>query len=137
MEKIFKYKTKQRERIIEYLKQNKENHITADEIINYFKTTSEPIAKSTIYRCIDNLVEENLIRKYINEEGKSACFQYIEDNENCNKHYHMKCVKCDKLFHLDCKEITQLQEHILKNHNFKIDICKTILYGTCKDCLKK
>ena len=79
MEKIFKYKTKQRARILEYLKNNSKQHITADEIINYFKKTENPIGKSTIYRCIDNLIEENVIRKYINEEGKSACFQYIDN----------------------------------------------------------
>ena len=39
MEKIFKYKTKQRARILEYLKNNSKQHITADEIINYFKKT--------------------------------------------------------------------------------------------------
>lgn len=112
MEKIFKYKTKQRARILEYLKNNSKQHITADEIINYFKKTENPIGKSTIYRCIDNLIEENVIRKYINEEGKSACFQYIDNQEDCAN-----------------------QEHILKNHNFKIDVCKTILYGTCDKCM--
>ena len=135
MEKIFKYKTKQRARILEYLKNNSKQHITADEIINYFKKTENPIGKSTIYRCIDNLIEENVIRKYINEEGKSACFQYIDNQEDCANHYHMKCIKCGNLLHLDCHEINSIQEHILKNHNFKIDVCKTILYGNCDKCM--
>ena len=135
MENVFKYKTKQRANILEYLKENTGKHVTADEIINYFKKTENPIGKSTVYRCIDSLVEENIIRKYISEEGKSACFQYIENQEECTKHYHMKCVKCGKLIHLDCNEIAIIQNHILQKHNFKIDVCKTILYGTCKECL--
>ena len=134
MENNFKYKTKQRTKIIEFLKKNK-NHVTAEQIIEYFKNEGCPIGKSTVYRCLDNLVEENIVRKYINSEGSSACFQYIENSNECSTHYHMKCIKCGDLFHLDCDEMITLQQHILKEHNFKIDICKTILYGTCKKCL--
>ena len=64
MESVFKYKTRQRANILEYLKENTGKHVTADEIINYFKKTKNPIGKSTVYRCIDSLVEENIIRKY-------------------------------------------------------------------------
>ena len=135
MNKIFKYNTKQRTMILNYLKENVEKHITADEIINHFKDIQKPIGKSTVYRCIDSLIEENIIRKYINEERKSACFQYIENQKESVNHYHMKCLKCDKLFHLDCSEMKMLQEHILQSHNFKVDVCKTVLYGICSKCL--
>lgn len=134
MENNFKYKTRQRIKILEFLKNNKE-HVTAENIISYFKNQGCPIGKSTVYRCLDGLVEENIVRKYISSERSSACFQYIENNEKCNTHYHMKCIKCGNLFHLDCDEIFDLQKHILKEHNFKIDICKTVLYGTCQKCL--
>ena len=136
MEKKFKYKTKQREHILNYLKTNEKNHVTAEEIIEYFKSIENPIGKSTVYRYLDNLVAENIIRKYIIQERGSACFQYIKNQESCNNHYHMKCIKCGALFHLECNEITDLQNHILQNHNFKLDICKTVLYGTCNNCLK-
>lgn len=134
MEKNFKYKTKQRMKILEHLK-NKQEHVTAENIIEHFKNEGSPIGKSTVYRCLDSLVEENIIRKYISSERSSACFQYIKNNEKCNNHYHMKCTKCGNLFHLNCDEIFELQQHIFKEHNFKIDICKTILYGTCENCL--
>ena len=136
MEKKFKYKTKQREHILNYLKTNEKNHVTAEEIIEYFKSIENPIGKSTVYRYLDNLVAENIIRKYISQERGSACFQYIKNQESCNNHYHMKCIKCGALLHLECNEITDLQNHILQNHNFKLDICKTVLYGTCNNCLK-
>lgn len=136
MEKKFKYKTKQREHILNYLKTNEKKHVTAEEIIEYFKSIENPIGKSTVYRYLDNLVAENIIRKYISQERGSACFQYIKNQESCNNHYHMKCIKCGALFHLECNEITDLQNHILQNHNFKLDICKTVLYGTCNNCLK-
>lgn len=132
------YKTKQRAAILEYLKQNVDNHITADNIIEYFRRVGNPIGKSTVYRYLDSLVEENVIRKYTgSEKGDSACFQYIVDGEECHSHFHMKCSKCGSLIHLDCHEMEELSEHIFKEHKFKLDICKTILYGTCENCMKK
>ena len=40
------YKTKQRAAILEYLKNNIDNHITADNIIEYFKSIDNPIVNS-------------------------------------------------------------------------------------------
>ena len=135
MERKVKYKTKQRSYIVDYLKENKDKHITAEEIIEHFKLIQNPIGKSTIYRCLDSLVSEHEVRKYVISERDGACFQYIENQDDCTNHYHMKCTKCGKLFHLECDEIAELQEHILNHHKFKIDICKTVLYGLCSDCL--
>ena len=43
----------------------------------------------------DSLAEENIIRKYISEEGKSACFQYIENQKEnmIEPGTHTICVK--------------------------------------------
>ena len=130
------YKTKQRAAILEYLKNNVDNHITADNIIEYFKAIDNPIGKSTVYRYLDNLVEENIVRKYASSEhGGSACFQYVDGKDECHMHFHMKCSKCGSLIHLDCHEIEELSDHIFKDHKFKIDMCKTVLYGTCEKCM--
>lgn len=130
------YKTKQRAAILEYLKNNIEKHITADNIIEYFKSIGSPIGKSTVYRYLDNLVEENIVRKYVtSDRGDAACFQYINGDDECYNHFHMKCSKCGNLIHLDCHEIGELSKHICKNHKFKIDMCKTVLYGTCEKCM--
>ncbi len=131
------YRTKQRLHILEFLKANTKKHITAEEIIEYFKNSDNPISKSTVYRYLDNLVEENIIRKYVTaERNDAACYQYIDDTDVCNTHYHLKCIYCGNLIHLNCEEIKNLQEHIYKEHKFMLDPCKTVLYGTCSECLK-
>lgn len=132
-----KYKTKQREKIIEYLKANNKRHITADEIIEHFKSAGDPVGKATVYRCLDAFLSENIVRKYVISEKDSACYQYVEEKEECSNHYHMKCIACGSLFHLECDEIMELKEHILKHHNFQIDVCKTVLYGYCSKCMKE
>ena len=130
------YKTKQRSRILDYIKENKNAHITADTIIDHFKKCENPVSKATVYRYLDNLVEENIIRKFLSPDAnQAACYQYVEDNIECEKHYHMKCTKCGNLVHLDCDELIELSNHILKEHKFKLDPCRTILYGVCENCM--
>lgn len=130
------YKTKQRLYILEYLKQNLNEHITADKIIEHFKLIGKPIGKATVYRYLENLVEEDMVRKYaMPDRNAAACFQYVDKNSNCNNHYHMKCIKCGALIHIDCNELEEVANHIYNEHNFKLDIFKTVLYGTCESCM--
>ena len=131
-----KYNTKQRERILKYLKENKDSNITADEIINYFKSTNDKIGKATVYRYLNNLVKENIVKKYMVENRNCSCYQYIEE-QNCDSHYHLKCEKCNKIIHLECDEFKEVENHIAKEHDFELDSVKTVLYGICKECSKK
>lgn len=131
-----KYNTKQREKILNFLKDNKDSNITAEEILNYFGSKGENIGKSTVYRFLNNLVKENVIKKYMVEGRNCSCYQYIEE-KNCNDHYHLKCEKCNKIIHLECDEFKEIQKHIAKDHDFELDSVKTVLYGICKECNKK
>lgn len=128
------YKTKQRSLVLNCLIQNKEKHMTADEIVIFLKEQGSEIGKATVYRTLDRLISEGGVRKYIYEEGKSACFQYIENNENCHRHFHLKCFKCGKLIHLECDYLSDLENHIYEHHKFTVDNTKTVLYGICEEC---
>lgn len=130
-----KYNTKQREKILQFLIENKDLNITADEILKHFSSLGEKIGKATVYRYLSNLEDENIIRKYMLEEKKCYCYQYIE-GKKCDEHYHLRCEKCDKIIHLECEEIENIQNHILKEHDFELDKTKTILYGICSKCKK-
>ena len=63
-----KYKTKQRELILDYLVDNKNRHVTVDEIIDYTKQSGSPVGKTTAYRYIDELEQKGIVRKYTIEQ---------------------------------------------------------------------
>lgn len=128
------YKTRQRLQVLNCLIDNKANHLTADEIAVILKQQGAEVGKTTVYRALEKLLEEGSIRKYISEEGKSACFQYVDDSEECRRHFHLKCVKCGRLIHLECDYLSDLETHIFEHHKFTVDNTKTVLYGVCGDC---
>lgn len=131
-----KYNTKQREKILEYLKENKDSNITAKEILKHFKNNEDNIGKATVYRYLNELVKQNVIKKYNLENRNCSCFQYVEE-KHCEEHYHLKCEKCNKIIHLECDEIKEIQNHLQKEHKFQLNSGKTVLYGICDKCKQK
>ncbi|MGN0613875.1 MAG: Fur family transcriptional regulator [Porcipelethomonas sp.] len=130
------YKTRQKEIILNLFKENKDRHLTAAEIVNHINSSTEKIGTATVYRYLDKLVSSGVIRKYFLDDKSSACYQYIEENEECHEHFHLKCLECGALIHIDCDYMKSLGEHILSGHGFKIDNSRTVLYGRCKNCEK-
>lgn len=131
------YKTKQREYILEYFRTCGGGHITVAELVRHLQDTGTPVGTATVYRNLEQMVSEGLVRKYILDEKSSACYQFIGTQHTaCQEHFHLKCVKCGKLFHVSCDYLNQLGKHLLEHHGFVIDHTKTVLYGTCQDCIQ-
>ena len=128
-----KYSTKNKIKILNCLKENSDKHLTIEQIENLLEG-QVPLA--SIYRNIDVLVEEGLVRRFVIDRNNSACYQIVDDNTDHN-HFHLLCSKCGKLIHLQCNEVNHLLEHIEESHNFKVDISKVTLYGICSDCQKE
>lgn len=128
------YKTKQRDQILDCLIKNKDRHITADEILAALNGEEPLVGKTTVYRYLDKLVSRGIVRRYFIEGGRSACYQYMEQNGVCNKHFHLKCVDCGQLFHLECDYLGEMDSHIRDQHDFHVDHSKTVLYGQCGSC---
>ena len=129
------YNTKQKNIIIEMLKQNKNRHLTADEMLKILEEMSSPVGKATLYRFLDVLVSTGDLRKYITVDGDKACYQYVDDEEGCHEHYHLKCIECGKLIHVDCSHLDEITNHIGEHHNFNVDKSRIVLYGTCNSCM--
>lgn len=133
-EKINTYKTKQRDLILALLINNKNSHLTAEDVFEKLRSGGNSVGKSTVYRYLDRLVEEGKVRKFVVDDISSACFQYIDEQDECHEHYHLKCSDCGMLFHVECEYLDDLNKHIFSHHKFKIDNLKTVLYGLCENC---
>ena len=130
------YKTKQRDIILDYLKSHQDKHLTIEDINNHLKEQNEKVGQTTIYRYINMLVNDGLVRKYIVDIGQPACFQYIKNVQGCEIHYHLKCNKCGNVLHMDCGIFKEVENHLKEKHKFKMDSSKLMLYGICDNCNK-
>lgn len=132
------YKTKQMTELLIFLKSVQGNHVTVNDICNYFETKGIAIGTTTIYRNLEKLVKEGVVAKYVIDGTSSACFEYIgnPDDTNISPYYHCKCEKCGKLIHLQCSEVEILKQHMMEHHSFEMNPLRTTFYGLCGSCRK-
>ena len=128
--------TKQKNIILEYIKEKSGVHMTADDIADALKSKKMPVAKSTVYRYLAYLEEAGLVRKYIVSEQQPACYQYLGNDETCMEHFHLMCQLCGQIEHFETDVFQKIFEDIKKKEGFFIDGRKTVFYGTCKSCTK-
>ena len=125
------YKTEQRKDLLDYMKNNTNKFVKAEDIEKYLKQKQITIGLTTIYRFLNSLEKQGKVRVELKEHTKY--YQYIMDE--CNNHFHLQCKKCGKIVHLHCDEIEELKAHIAKEHKFEIDSMATIM-GICAECKK-
>ena len=131
------YKTRQREAILDYLIEHKDKHVTVNNISDHLEQEGARVGVTTIYRHLDKLFEQGLVRKYTVDGSTSACFQYSNADGTCHEHYHLKCEKCGKLIHLHCDHAAEMCRHVFDEHGFSIDLYRTVFYGICKQCKER
>ncbi|MBE5958174.1 MAG: Fur family transcriptional regulator [Lachnospiraceae bacterium] len=132
------YNTEQKKCIIQFLSDNCNASYTIEELIANLEkcdNISKAPGRSTVYRLMNKLVEEGIVKRFI--KGHSRHFYYqIMESTNCHEHIHMKCTSCGKLFHMADDETTKLLNEILTSSHFTVDRDETTLYGTCDNCIR-
>lgn len=126
--------TKQKQIVIDFLKENKEKHLMPENIIDSLRSKDLGVSQATVYRILNTLTDEGIVRKYFIDESQSSCYQYVEDKDKCNSHYHLICSECGKVFHFENKKISGIKDEIFKEDGFSIDLKRVVFYGVCKEC---
>lgn len=123
--------SKQREIILETLKATY-THQTAEELYNLVHEKYPKISKSTVYRNINILVENNLIRRIKMQSGADR-FDYI-----FKTHYHAICEKCGKVFDFEYEfENEELKKTIQNQTGITAKTESITVYGICDKCKSK
>lgn len=131
------YKTKQKSAVLQSVKNMGDKHFTIDNLCDILSKNGEVVGRTTVYRCVEKLSADGILRKFVMPQGESACYQYVGEHNRCNEHFHLKCEKCGNLIHIDCDEMNGLAEHIKIHHGFSLNPLKTVIYGVCEECASK
>lgn len=127
-----RYRTKQKDIILNYLKENEGKHVKVQDIYNGLKNSGNGIGVSTIYRYLDRLIEEGEIKKYLLDGNAAACYQYGTEDMS-EQEYHLRCVKCGGLFHFQSEDIDHLSNE-MKNKGMSVNLKDTVFSGECNTC---
>lgn len=135
------YNTGGRIRLCSYLKQVAANPPkNADDIYNGLCSfcTAEGVGapgRSSVYRMLSELSAEGEVAKFPAGNGESAfVYQYVGAKRGCDHHFHLHCLRCGGVTHLECDCSNEIAEHLQKAHGFEIDRGRSVLYGVCAVC---
>ena len=129
------YKTAGRQRLLNFLQSHPDRQFPVDELTFELNRESHGVqsSKSTLYRHLSELCHEGTVRKYRSDTQSAYVYQYVGQGDCCH-HFHLKCVSCGELVHLECTVSEELLAHISSDHHFQVDSGRSILYGTCEAC---
>lgn len=136
MSRATKYNTKQKQEITAYLKTVAGKKVTASDIGNQLSSSGITVGTATIYRHLEQLVANGMVKKYFVDGNASACFEYVgtSETDNGKPFFYLKCEKCGKLIRFECHELVHIQNHLFSDHGFRLNFARTILYGICDQC---
>ena len=108
--------TQQRKIIWDEIRTSAE-HRDAEKIYSQIKIKNKiKVSRATVYRTIDVLVKNDLVRKVELGDGRAL----YEHKYNEEHHDHMICVETGKITEFYNEKLEDLQEEIVKKHGYEL-----------------
>lgn len=107
------------------------NHPTADNIIEFIRKSQPNIAVGTVYKVLETLVENGLIKKVTTDKDIMRYDGIIEN------HHHLYCSECNLIEDYNDEELDKLLQNHFKNKNikgFNIEEISLQIRGTFNKC---
>ena len=124
--------THQRQAIWDELSASDE-HRDAEEIYLALYNSGLKVSRATVYRTIDVLVKNNLVRKLDLGDGRAR----YENKMDTAHHDHLVCVQCGKIEEFMDNVIENRQEVIVENFGYRLIRHIHQLFVICDECGSK
>ena len=130
------YKTKQQSELIKYLETIPGVHFTVKSLAEHFEKEGSTLGVTTIYRQLDKMVGEGIVKKYVFDGNSPACYEFTPNGMKKDGvvQFHCKCEKCGVVIHLHCEDMMFISTHLLEHHSFELNPMRTVFYGLCEKC---
>lgn len=102
------------------------NHPTAENILYYIRKKDPNISSGTVYKVLETLVENNLIKKVKTEKDVMRYDGILEN------HHHLYCIQCDYIEDYNNEKLDKLLTDFFtenKIDNFIIEDIKVNITG--------
>ena len=107
--------TSQRQAVWDEIKKSEE-HRDAEDIYLQLKSNNHNVSRATVYRTIDVLVKNHMVRKMDLGDGRNLFEPRIDDEH----HDHMICLDTGKIIEFFDEELEDLQDKLAEKHGYKV-----------------
>ncbi|MTI81422.1 MAG: transcriptional repressor [Firmicutes bacterium] len=124
--------TPQREKILRVMLENKDKHLSADEVYILVKEKSPDVGLATVYRTMELFLDNDIIHSVNFGDG---CKRYEYGGEkDGHHHHHAICLECGDIIEIDEDLLEDLEAKVSQDKNFQITNHELKLFGYCKKC---
>ena len=116
-------------RILAVLEDNRDGHMSAEDVYRALLDAGEDVGLATVYRVLTQFEAAGLVRRLNFEEGRS-----VFELESGEHHDHMVCIDCGTVAEFVDDVIERRQREVAEKHGFAIDDHSLVLYGRCSKC---
>jgi Fur family ferric uptake transcriptional regulator len=129
LKKVGLKSTLPRLKILKFLEQAGERHMSAEEVYLSLLNSGEEVGLATVYRVLTQFEQAGLIVRHHFADDR-AVFELADGHH----HDHLVCLSCNKIIEFVDPVIEERQLSIAAQYEFKITEHCLYLYGTCKQC---
>lgn len=118
-----------RVKVLQILKQQCDNHLTAEGVYKALVELGEDVGLATVYRVLTQFESAGLVLRHYFEGGHSV-FELAQGEH----HDHLVCIDCGRVDEFIDEIIEARQEAITLKAGFRMTAHSLIIYGVCSDC---
>jgi len=114
-------------KVLSLFENNKERHLSAEDIYKIMINSGEDVGLATVYRVLTQFEQAGLLIRHHFESGKAV----FELNSG-GHHDHVVCIKCGRVAEFYDEEIEKRQEAAADKLGFTMQDHSLTIYGLCK-----
>ncbi|WP_371370746.1 Fur family transcriptional regulator [Sporomusa aerivorans] len=127
--------TPQRQIILQVFLDNRDKHLSAEDVHNIVRQQSNDIGLATVYRTLELLSDLDVLQKMDFGDGRSR--YEINETSTPHHHHHLICLSCGEVREFEDDLLEELENVIAKKSNFTIVDHQVKFYGYCQECRKQ
>lgn len=126
------YNTRQRKAVQAFLQDHASRYLSVDDIYAMLREQGVEVGRTTVYRTLEAFVGENLVSKATMPDGGESRYRLVEPgHEEAGR---LVCLDCGRVISIDCAAFQEFSRHVRSDHDFDVDLARTVLYGRCSAC---
>ncbi|WP_019907637.1 Fur family transcriptional regulator [Thermoanaerobacter indiensis] len=123
--------TTQRRVILDVIMENRDKHLSSEEIYDLVRLKYPEIGLATVYRTLQLFEELGIVYKLNFDDGRNRYELYHNENY---QHHHLICLKCGAVIEMEGDLLENLEEAIEETKDFEIIDHNVKFFGYCSKC---
>lgn len=128
--------TPRREHILKVLLENKDKHLSAEEVYNLVKLKAPDVGLATVYRTLELFCDFDIIHSMDFGDGRKRYEFGDSESDGHHHHHHLICLKCGAILEVEEDLLEDLESRVRRDMGFDVHNHQLKIFGHCKDCQK-